>query len=736
MAPGRSKSGQNPGSDEDPSNSTPSYLERAFTLLLSSELDDPTYELLELVGRELNVSRTYLFRFRDGGLLMDNTHEWCAPGVVPEIDRLQNLPTDAFPWWMRELRSGAGIVVPDVSRLPDAAGAERDILQAQGVHAVLVLPLLDRVGRLEGFLGFDDVTGPRDWSDAEIASLRLISQLGIREMERERTARAIRRLEVRLTLTEQIARVGGWELDPATGLAWWSAQTYDLLGTTPSHAPLTLDDFMGRLDPADRERARGYFTDALHGGGSFRFECRTSTPDASEPRVLEVQGSMCDIDGRSQALVGTLQDVTERVRLEETVRNARTMEAVGQLAGGVAHDFNNLLSVILGSTRFLLDEQNTESAQRADLVQIRDAAQRGAGLVRQLLAFGRRQVLEPGPVDLPGLLNGFDRTLKHAVQHRIAIRISTRDDPGPVFMDRAQLEQILLSLAVNARDAMPEGGRLSLTTGEHTVAAPLGLPAGQILRPGRYATIDVEDDGHGMDPRTLSRIFDPFFSTKPPERGSGLGLPSAYGVLQQSGGGIGVESTPGSGSRFTLYLPTRPADPFEPVLPRSHGGSGRYLEGHVLQRGEGSPAHLREYDRPANSGFPPRTILVVSDNPAVLRFIRRVIEGGGHTVLASSSNAKALSWVQQASPSIDLLITEVSIRGSKGRDLAAEIRRDRPGIPVLFTTAHPVSIVFERGIVDAGETLLSKPFTASELLQAMEHLLAGPDPLPRSSERV
>lgn len=684
---------------------------RALALLHSTELDDPLDPLLQLVGEGMQVSRSYLFQFRDDRRLMDNTHEWCAPGVEPQRDRLQDVPTDTFPWWMDRLRSGNGVAVSTLDELPPEADAEREILRSQEITAVLVLPLTASTGELIGFMGFDEVKGPREWSERETESLKLICQLGTRELELRRTARELRRSQERLIRTERIARVGGWEFDPATGSTWWSDQAAHILGVPNIRGPVTLFDFFQRLHPDDRDRARRTALAAMDEDRSFRFECRL-LPDANHVRHVEVHGDVLHREDDTGVVVGTLQDITDRRRLEDHLSQAQRMEAVGKLAGGVAHDFNNLLSVILGNTEILLERDGSDQAPddvQEDLLQIHGAAERGAALTRKLLAFSRRQVLDPRQVDLNEVLNGMREMLRRLLPEELELEVDLSREVGSVRMDRGQLEQIVMSLAVNARDAMEPGGTLRIATNHLDLTDAEALDPAQILDPGSYAVLSVADDGHGMPPEVKSRVFEPFFTTRDAEEGTGMGLASVYGVARQSGGGITVESEPGVGSHFQIFLPM--------------DGSGE------LEGGEPHAVAPVAADGPGptddHAGL---NVLLVEDDPAVARMARRVLERAGYRVMVAHRPADAIRMSRERDDEIRLLITDVVMPDMRGRDLVREIRKDREDIRTLFISGYPLGREVRDQMVEPGAPFLRKPFSTSRLLHAVRESLESKIP--------
>jgi signal transduction histidine kinase len=551
-SPDSSTTGRAPPNGGDPS------LAQALALLLSRDLDDPMEAFLALAGQELQVSRAYLFQLSDDGERMSNTHEWCAPGVPPEREQLQDLPTEQFRWWMERLAEGPGIQAESLADLPAEAANEREILQRQGVSAVLALPLRDSAGRLRGFMGFDEVDGPRPWASNAVETLALICEFASREMERQAVLSELRRMQDRLMRTESIARVGGWEFEPDAGESWWSSQARTLL-SIPSHAPNpTLFDFLQRIHPLDRDRARAEILQIMDNGQSFRFACRLvpGDPSAQDPvEHVQIQGELLSGSDGRRRVVGTIQDLTLLRTLEQELHQAQRVEMVGRMAGGVAHDFNRLLSIILTGAEFLLDEAPTGARHREDLEQIREAARAGAALTDKLLTLSRANEPAKGPVEVNPVIRGLERLLDRILPPSLELEVQTGNDAGRVAMDGRQLEEILMALALNARDAMEgRSGQMRITTESRELAEPEQLTPGQSVNAGRYTLITVSDEGHGMTAAVQRRIFQPHFSTR--ENGEGRSLTRTFGIIQQAGGGIGVESEPERGSTFRIFLPT------------------------------------------------------------------------------------------------------------------------------------------------------------------------------------
>ncbi len=425
-------------------------------------------------------------------------------------------------------------------------------------------------------------------------------------------------------------------------------------------------------------------------------------------------GEILDVEINSDSLVYAdrharlvvVNDVTNRRRMEaelrasqEQLRQSQKMEAVGSLAGGIAHDFNNLLTAILGYCDLALDGIPAGSAASGDVAEIRRAADRAAELTHQLLAFSRRQVLKPHVFSLSEAVEETEKILRRLISENIVLELSLPTETPNVRADPTQLEQVIINLAVNARDAMPRGGRLSLATGEVLLALPLST-AGCTLPAGRYATLSVSDTGTGVPEDIRERVFEPFFTTKARGQGTGLGLATVYGIVQQSGGGITVESVEGVGSTFRLYFPAAVAAPAAEVEDESSRPS------HASERGEG-------------------TILLAEDDDAVRAIAREALERAGYRVLAAADGNQAITLAETHIGPIDLLVTDVIMPGMNGRELAERLGDSHPGMPVLFTSGYTDNVLAKQGVLIAGTALLDKPFTPAALTAKVALTLAS-----------
>ncbi|HET7321819.1 MAG TPA: PAS domain S-box protein, partial [Longimicrobiaceae bacterium] len=402
-------------------------------------------------------------------------------------------------------------------------------------------------------------------------------------------------------------------------------------------------------------------------------------------------------NGEIVGTLGAITDITERKELEEQLVQSQKMEAVGRLAGGVAHDFNNLLTAIKGFTELLLLDFDENDPRRSFITEIQGASNRAAGLTRQLLAFSRKQVLQPRVLDLNGSVTEIEKMLRRLIGEDV--ELITRPDPalGRVKADPGQMEQVLMNLVVNARDAMPDGGRLTVSTGNATLSADDIPPhAGEVV-PGRFVVLSVQDTGTGMDEQTKGRIFEPFFTTKGQGKGTGLGLATVYGIVQQSGGFIEVESELGEGTTFRIALP-------------------RVEEAAEEQNAE----------RPASgpvSGT--ETVLLVEDEVAVRVLVRRVLDRAGYRILEASSGQAALDLLADTGARVDLLLTDVVMPGMSGRELADELTARTPGLPVLYMSGYTDEAIMHHGVLAEGVAFLEKPFTPDILLRKLRDVLDG-----------
>ncbi|HEY3815829.1 MAG TPA: response regulator [Polyangiaceae bacterium] len=456
---------------------------------------------------------------------------------------------------------------------------------------------------------------------------------------------------------------------------------------------------LDRMTPPEWSHANANAAEQLRARGFSRpWEKEYVRKDGTRVPVLVAVASL---DG-SECMTISL-NLSERKRLEDQVRRAQKMEAVGTLAGGVAHDFNNLLSVVLTYTGLLLDGLTDGDPVKADLEEVKKAGERAADLTRQLLAFSRQQMLQPRVLDLNQVVTGMERMLRRLLGADIELSLLTAHTVGKVHADPGQIEQVILNLVVNARDAMPKGGQLTVET--ENVQLDSEYAAQHLdVAPGPYVLIAVTDTGIGMDAATLTHIFEPFFTTKEKGKGTGLGLSTVFGIVRQSGGHIWVYSEPGKGTSFKVYIPRTD------------------LRADAPTTSSPPPVTLRG----------PETVLIVEDEEQVRAIMRAVLRRYGYNVLEAQNGGEAFLICEKYTARIHLLVTDVVMPRMSGRELAERLAPMRPEMKVLYVSGYTENSIVHHGVLDAGVSFLQKPITPDALARKVRELLDGPGPKPRT----
>jgi hypothetical protein len=513
------------------------------------------------------------------------------------------------------------------------------------------------------------------------------------QVEKGRAEAALEEAEERTRFALHAARVGVWEADLRAGTARWSETLEALHGMPPGTFGGSFQAFLNCIHPEDRDTVRASIDEATRQHTESNILYRTQWPDGTMHWISGTGKTFYDDAGTPLRAAGVGLDVTEQHVLEEQRRQSQKVEAIGQLAGGVAHDFNNLLTAIQGYCDLLSSELGSESPHQDAVGEIRHAADRAASLTRQLLAFSRRQILEVRVLDLRDALRGMETMLKRLIGEDIDVVVRMTEEPARVKADPGQIGQVILNLAINARDAMPEGGSLLLEVTNATLDESYARHHVSV-KPGRYVMLGVSDTGMGMDTATQARIFEPFFTTKKAEKGTGLGLSTVYGIVKQSGGNIWVYSEPGRGATFKVYLPR--VDEVE--------------------------------DQPASQPAPgtltgSETILVVEDEPGVRQLVGRVLERYGYRVLLAATPREALALAEHHMDPIHLLMSDVVLPEMSGRSLASQIVARRPDIRVIYMSGYTDNAIVHHGVLDPDTPFLQKPFTPEALARKVRVVL-------------
>ena len=562
---------------------------------------------------------------------------------------------------------------------PEDLAAARTTLQAC-LTSTAPQPLRARVRRNDGSWRDLDMVATNHLEDAAVGAI-IVNYRDV--TDRKQAEDDLRRSQEWLERAQAVAHVGSWVSDASQGgRLEWSAETLRIFG-------LGTDDFDGRLEtffamvhPEDRGAVQQASEAALAGEGRYSVDHRILRADGTVRWVHEEADVLRDAQGRPASMIGTVQDITDRKRLEEQLLQSQKMEAVGRLAGGIAHDFNNLLTAIIGYSDLLARRVKGTPRLEHNVGEILEAAERAAGLTRQLLAFSRKQVLQPRVLSLNAAVTDIENMLRRVIGEDIQLLTALAGGLGQVRADPTQLEQVILNLAVNARDAMPRGGKLVLET------------ANVDVDDARYVMLAVSDNGVGMDAETQSRVFEPFFTTKEPGKGTGLGLAMVYGIVAQSGGSIRVDSEPGRGTTFKVLLPRVDEPPTVDPPPA---------------------------ERPAGRGC--ETVLVAEDEDGVRSLICEVLRGLGYRVLEAPRPELALDLMAAEGAPVRLLLTDVVMPGMDGRQLAERLTARQPGLRVLYISGYTGEAIARHGVLEHGTQLLQKPFTPEALARKVREVL-------------
>ncbi|MBN1610631.1 MAG: response regulator [Polyangiaceae bacterium] len=563
---------------------------------------------------------------------------------------------------------------------------------------VLFAPL-NVAGRTVGVMGLANKPADFAADDGRIAAA--LAQLAALALQRWRDERMLRESEGLLRIAGRMARLGGWSFDVRETRVTWSEEVAAIHEMPKGYSP-TAEQAISFYAPEWQGRIREVSTACARHGTPFdeELEILTSTGRRRWVRITgeairEASGSIRKVQGAFQDISDRKHAESEQEQLQSQLLQAQKLESIGRLAGGVAHDFNNLLSVVLSYAGFALDAVREGDPLRDDLAEIKKAGKRAAALTRQLLAFSRKQLLQPETLSLNSVITGIESMLRRLLGEDVAVEVRLDAPLGSVMADPGQLEQVIMNLAVNARDAMPQGGKLTIETSDVDVDdAYAEQHVG--ARPGPFVMLSVTDTGTGMEARVREHVFEPFFTTKEAGKGTGLGLSTVYGIVQQSGGSIWLYSEPGRGTTFKILLPRIDAP---------------------------APESKRESVRAMARGT--ETVLVVEDEDAVRRIAERILRGAGYRVLSASGGGDALLLCEKHRGAVDLLLTDVVMPQMSGPDLAARLTKLCPKLAVLYMSGYPDSAADHDAVLSAGRHLVGKPFAAAELTRKVREVLDG-----------
>ncbi len=682
------------------------------------DLTDPTeiaYVSCEVLGRTLDVSRTGYGVIDKVAETITIDRDWNAPGVstIAGVLHFRDYGT-----YIDDLKAGTTVVVPDAEQDPrtrDTAAALKRIAAQSFVN----MPLLEQ-GRFVALI-YANHASPRVWTEDDLLLIREVAERVRVATERVRSEAGLRESEEQFRVFAQAVPNQIWAAHADGHLYWFNEQVYAYGGWEPG----SLDGpeaWPAVIHPDDLARAAQAWTRSLDTGaiyetefrirsvaGEYRwFLVRAEPVRGADGAITRWVGTNTDIDDakRQAARLAELNDTLEEqvaarthdlMKAEEALRQSQKMEAVGQLTGGLAHDFNNLLTGISGSLEMMsvrMAQGRLSDVERYSLA-AQGAAKRAAALTHRLLAFSRRQTLDPRPTDVNRLVAGLEELVRRTVGPSVELEVVAAGGLWPTLVDPNQLENALLNLCINARDAMPDGGRLTIETGnrwlDERAARERDLP------PGQYVSLCVSDTGTGMTPDVIGKAFDPFFTTKPIGVGTGLGLSMIYGFARQSGGQVRIYSEVGDGALICIYLPRHLGPAEEPEDPAELADAPRAVAG--------------------------QTVLVVDDEPTVRMLVVEVLEELGYAAIEAGDGAAGLK-ILESDVRIDLLVTDVGLPGGmNGRQMADAARVHRPRLKILFITGYAENAVVGNGHLDAGMHVMTKPFAMEALAARIKALI-------------
>jgi two-component system, cell cycle sensor histidine kinase and response regulator CckA len=659
-------------------------------------------EAIVRFAEEHGVGAVSLMTLEQGG---DQLRLAAAPSLPPEVAiGVRQVPVGpAHGSCGTAAYRGTPVIVRDIATDPLWDHPGREVVLAGGLRACWSVPVLSTSGAVLGTFA-NYYRELREPSAEELRTMGIASHLAGIAIERSRNVEAVAQSTRLLQQVLETLPVGVWVVGPSGRIIYGNAAGQQLWGGVRYVGIDGFAQFKGWWLDSGREIRPDEWAAARavrDGEISLNELIRIQGFDGSEHVILNSAVPIMGAGGSIEGAIVLNQDVTEQRaaeealrRSEEQLRQAQKMEAVGQLAGGIAHDFNNLLTAILSYCELLLEEIRQGDPIRGDIEQIRQAGQRAAGLTRQLLAFSRRQVLQPKVLSLNAVVESTEGMLRRLIGADIVLEIRSEPALWHVLADPGQIEQVLVNLVVNARDAMPRGGRILVATSNLELRADSLMRANGV-RPGTYVSLLVRDTGVGIDPAHHARIFEPFFTTKEPGKGTGLGLSTVYGIVQQSGGHVTVESAAGEGATFTV------------LLPRHLGGA---------------PATASKVDRRRLPGGT-ETLLLVEDEAAVRSSARRLLERQGYTVLEARHGGDALRIVEESGRQIDLVVTDLVMPEMGGKELAERLRAHRPGLKVLFMSGYTEKVIAAGGVMPPNTGFVEKPFTVEQLMRRLREIL-------------
>ncbi|MBU0729786.1 MAG: response regulator [Proteobacteria bacterium] len=669
-----------------------------FISLSTDKIDKGINQALQTIGKFSGVDRAYVFQFTDDSKkIISNTHEWCAPGIAPQIDILKQLQASSFPWIFEQLSKIESIHIPDVSSLPPEADAEKNKYQSLGIQSLNNIPMVSGDNFI-GFIGFDSVRIRKTWSTGTIDLLKIVAGVFSNILERKRREEKIQQSEEQLKLAMDATGLGMWNINLTSGKGFIDDQGASIFGYQPGEIGNNIKSWEKLLHPNDKNRILDALSVHLEGNTSFlESEIRVLTK-SEEYQWIFISGKITDWDqqGMPLRIMGTYRDITKQKKDEKDLRMSQKMEAIGTLAGGISHNFNNILTGIIGYAKLATFHTSEDNPIHNHMQEIIKASKRAARLVEQIQTFSRQSEQEKKPLLLQPLIKESLKMLRGALPTTIQINQNISADCGPVFADVSQMHQVIMNLCTNAYGAMREKSGVLEVGLEKVEITANSLSKYPDLPVGHYCCLTFKDNGHGMDRKTIDRIFEPYFTTKNGDEGIGLGLATVHGIVTAGGGAVSVKSKPEKGSTFNVYWPLIP-------MPSSIKNDSKKM-------------HLPTISK---------HILFVDDEEMLVALGELILKQIGCAVTSTCSSQEALKLFADDPLKFDMLITDLTMPGMTGLDLSKEVLKIRPEMPIILSSGYNEDVNRAKAMEVGVRQFVKKPLAIEDMTETIWMVLSN-----------
>ena len=667
-----------------------------FINLHPAQIDDEIDRTLEQIGQFADADRSYVFQFSDDQKSLSCSHEWCAEGIKATIERIQNVPVETFPWAARKFLHGDMVLVPRLSDLPPEAITEKQEFEQQGIQSILAVPMIIS-GKAMGFIGLDSVRDEKMWAEDTSSLLKIVGQVFVNALENKKTRRALQESE------EHLRTVYETFPDAVTIINAEDGRCVDVNSAFTRLTGWTTEDVIGKtaedLDIWHNPNERQKLTAGIARNGKVEnLEAKFRLKDGSEITAL-MSAVLIQLKNKPHILTIT-RDISdlksaqeEREQLKTQLIQAQKMEAIGTLAGGIAHDFNNILGAIIGYSEMALYDTEKDSMEHYNIDQVLRAGHRAKDLVKQILAFSRKSEQDKNVISLATIVAEALKLLRASLPTTIEIRQNIEPNLNAIFADPTQMHQVVMNLCTNSAHAMGDTSgilKVELRNVDLSVKKAAQYPE---LNPGPYVKLSISDTGHGMDSEILDRIFDPYFTTKEQDKGTGMGLAVVHGIIKGHGGVIQVQSKPGKGARFDIFFPV------------------------MEKQMESETAELKAL--PTGNEH----ILFIDDEETLIDLGQSMLKKLGYRVETQTRPDKAIKIFAAAPHKFDLVISDMTMPGMTGDSLASELMKIRPDIPIIICTGYSEKIDEQRAKGLGIKGLMMKPFTIRSLSKTVRDAL-------------